>query len=143
MTSEQDRLTRERDTADTNRRELSLKDDKNRMIEICRSYALEIYNQLSEVYKKSETEVRTKLQATINEIFNDIYDGGLSLSIDEKYHITVTVNGYGEDNVETSTAQSISVIFAFIAGIIKMARENKNASSEELRDAGALSLIPL
>ena len=42
------------------------------MIEICRSYALEIYNQLSEVYKKSETEVRTKLQATINEIFNDI-----------------------------------------------------------------------
>ena len=133
MTSEQDRLTRERDTADTNRRELSLKDDKNRMIEICRSYALEIYNQLSEVYKKSETEVRTKLQATINEIFNDIYDGGLSLSIDEKYHITVTVTGYGEDNVETSTAQSISVIFAFIAGIIKMARENKNASSEELR----------
>ena len=133
LTSEQDRLTRERDTADTNRRELSLKDDKNRMIEICRSYALEIYNQLSEVYKKSETEVRTKLQATINEIFNDIYDGGLSLSIDEKYHITVTVNGYGEDNVETSTAQSISVIFAFIAGIIKMARENKNASSEELR----------
>lgn len=133
LTSEQDRLTRERDTADTNRRELSLKDDKNRMIEICRSYALEIYNQLFEVYKKSETEVRTKLQATINEIFNDIYEGGLSLSIDEKYHITVTVNGYGEDNVETSTAQSISVIFAFIAGIIKMARENKNASSEELR----------
>lgn len=72
LTSEQDCLTRERDTADTNRRELSLKDDKNRMIEICRSYALEIYNQLSEVYKKSETEVRTKLQATINEIFNDI-----------------------------------------------------------------------
>lgn len=57
----------------------------------------------------------------------------MSLSIDEKYHITVTVNGYGEDNVETSTAQSISVIFAFIAGIIKMARENKNASLEELR----------
>ena len=57
----------------------------------------------------------------------------MSLSIDEKYHITVTVNGYEEDNVETSTAQSISVIFAFIAGIIKMARENKNASSEELR----------
>lgn len=35
--------------------------------------------------------------------------------------------------METSTAQSISVIFAFIAGIIKMARENKNTTSEELR----------
>lgn len=133
LAADKSKYIHDRDEADTKRRELSLKDDKNRMIEICRSYALEIYNQLSEVYKKSETEVRTKLQATINEIFNDIYDGGLSLSIDEKYHITVTVNGYGEDNVETSTAQSISVIFAFIAGIIKMARENKNASSEELR----------
>ena len=77
LTSEQDRLTRERDAADTNRRELSLKDDKNRMIEICRSYAVEIYNQLSEVYQKSETEVRKRLQTTNNEIFNDIYDGGL------------------------------------------------------------------
>lgn len=133
LAADKSKYIHDRDEADTKRRELSLKDDKNRMIEICRSYALEIYNQLSEVYKKSETEVRKKLQATINEIFNDIYDGGLSLSIDEKYHITVTVNGYGEDNVETSTAQSISVIFAFIAGIIKMARENKNASSEELR----------
>lgn len=133
LAADKSKYIHDRDEADTKRRELSLKDDKNRMIEICRSYAVEIYNQLSEVYQKSETEVRKKLQATINEIFNDIYDGGLSLSIDEKYHITVTVNGYGEDNVETSTAQSISVIFAFIAGIIKMARENKNASSEELR----------
>ena len=88
------------------------------------------------MYKKSETEVRTKLQATINEIFNDIYDGGLSLSIDEKYHITVTVNGYGEDNVETSTAQSISVIFAFIAGIIKMAREKQKYNFGRTSDAG-------
>ena len=37
---------------------------------------------------------------------------------------------FGVQSVETSTAQSISVIFAFIAGIIKLARENRNATSE-------------
>ena len=119
LTSERDDKISTRDSAEKDRRELSLKD--------------EIFNQLTSTYQASEKEVRDKLQATINSIFNDIYDGGLELSIDEKYHITVTVTGFGDDNVETSTAQSISVIFAFIAGIIKMARENKNASSENLR----------
>lgn len=31
------------------------------------------------------------------------------------------------DDIETSTAQSISIIFAFIAGVIKMAKENQNS----------------
>ena len=39
--------------------------------------------------------------------------------------------GYTED-IETSTAQSISVIFAFIAGVIKMARESRNPENEML-----------
>lgn len=38
-----------------------------------------------------------------------------------------------EGDVETSTAQSISVIFAFITGIIKMARENRNATEENAK----------
>ena len=39
--------------------------------------------------------------------------------------------GINED-VETSTAQSISVIFAFIAGVIKMARQSQNPENEML-----------
>ena len=38
-----------------------------------------------------------------------------------------------EGDVETSTAQSISVIFAFITGIIKMARENRNAADDDAK----------
>lgn len=62
----------------------------------------------------------------------------LSERVDSKYHITVQANDY-EGDVETSTAQSISVIFAFITGIIKMARENRNASDD---DAKLLSSEP-
>ena len=118
--------------ADTERRNLTLLDDKNKKIEIYKAYAERIYEELLEVYATSEAEIRRKLETTINEIFKQIYDGGLYLTIDEKYHISVYVNEYDGD-VETSTAQSISVIFAFITGIIKMARDNRNATDDNAK----------
>lgn len=118
--------------ADTERRNLTLLDDKNKKIEIYKAYAEQIYKELQSVYASSEAEIRSKLETTINEIFKTIYEGGLSLTIDEKYHISVYADDYDGD-VETSTAQSISVIFAFITGIIKMARDNRNATDENAK----------
>ena len=118
--------------ADTERRNLTLLDDKNKKIEIYKAYAERIYQELIDVYATSEAAIRSKLETTINEIFKQIYEGGLYLTIDEKYHISVYANEYDGD-VETSTAQSISVIFAFITGIIKMARDNRNATDENAK----------
>lgn len=111
----------------TERRNLNLQDEKNKKIEIYKAYAIKIYNDLQEEYNASESRIRSELEDTINHIFKSIYKGGLKLSIDEKYHINVTSEDYNDD-VETSTAQSISVIFAFITGIIKMAKENRQSS---------------
>ena len=116
-------VTRKR--AETQRQELSLKGGENRKIEICRAYAQRLYDEINKIYTDSETNVRERLQNTINEIFCQIYDGGLSVTIDEKYHLSVFANDY-EGEVETSSAQSVAVIFAFITGIIRMARENQN-----------------
>lgn len=128
----------DRDRADTERRNLALLDERNRKIEIYKAYAERIYSELLEVYTTSEAKIRAQLQDTINDIFKQIYEGGLYLTIDERYHISVYANDY-EGDVETSTAQSISVIFAFITGIIKMARENRNAADD---DAKLLSSEP-
>lgn len=124
--------------ADTARRNLALQDDNNKKIEIYKTYAERIYQELQQSYAESEAKIRENLQTTINDIFKQIYEGGLYLTIDEKYHISVFVTDYDGD-VETSTAQSISVIFAFITGIIKMARDNRNSTSE---DAQLLSSEP-
>lgn len=129
---------KERDRADAERRNLTLLDERNRKIEIYKAYAERIYSELLVVYSTSEAEIRRKLQDTINDIFKQIYEGGLYLTIDNKYHISVYANDY-EGDVETSTAQSISVIFAFISGIIKMARENRNDPDD---DAKLLSSEP-
>ncbi|MEG1724749.1 MAG: AAA family ATPase [Anaerovoracaceae bacterium] len=120
----QDRLKTERAT-------LAIQDEQNRKIEVYKAYAQYMYDELTNVYQQSETTIRTKLETTINDIFKDIYNGGLSLSIDEKYQIQVNVDEFNDNDVETSTAQSISVIFAFITGVIKLARESRESDSSE------------
>lgn len=119
---------------ETLRNELALNDSNNKKIETYKAYAQYMYDVLQEQYTAEEARIRMKLESTVNEIFKNIYNGGFSLSIDEKYNIQIMVDnyeGYTED-IETSTAQSISVIFAFIAGVIKMARESRNPENEML-----------
>lgn len=117
------------------RKELANKDSANRKIEIYKAYAQYMFDTLSEQYNAEETKMREELQETVNELFRNIYNGGFSLSLDEKYNIQINVidqpNGFSEE-IETSTAQSISVIFAFIAGVIKMARQSKKAENAML-----------
>ncbi len=117
------------------RSELTLRDEKNRKIEIYKAYAQYMYDEISRIYKEKEDETRMKLEDSINEIFKKIYEGGISLSIDDKYNIQVFVSEFDQHNtdVETSTAQSISVIFAFIAGIIKMAHDSGKDNNEEVK----------
>lgn len=134
LNSELGSLNTKKERQETERKELTLKDESNRKIEVYKAYAEYMHSTLSALYNEKETETREKLEEYVNEIFKSIYNGGLSLSIDEKYNIQINVNdfdGYNED-VETSTAQSISVIFAFIAGVIKMARENRNSENKML-----------
>lgn len=126
--------TTSRDRCETERNELTLKDDNNRKIEVYKAYAEYMYDTLSALYTEQEDATRDELEKVVNEIFKQIYNGGFSLKIDEKYNIQVIVDdfqGYTDD-VETSTAQNISIIFAFIAGVIKMARKSKSPDNEML-----------
>lgn len=115
---------------DTKRSKLALLDDSNKQIGIYIAYAKAICLELSKTYSDSEAKIRIELEETINNIFKSIYNGGMSLTIDEKYNVTVYVDDF-DSSVETSTAQSISVIFAFITGIIKMARDNQKSEDPD------------
>lgn len=124
--------------------ELVLKDTNNRAIATYKAYAQYMYNYLSELYNKKEAEVRNKLQDNINKIFKTIYDGKLSVLIDEKYNIKIVADDFAgyKGTIETSTAQSMSVIFAFITGVIKMAKENnEEADSEMILESEAYPLV--
>lgn len=115
---------------ENSRSELSLLDKNNRKIELYKAYTERIYLEMYAEYKEKEKQIREDLENSINEIFKTIYNGGLSLTIDDHYNISVYVTDY-EGDVETSSAQSIAVIFAFITAIIKMARENQRLNGDE------------
>lgn len=104
-------------------RELVLVDETNKLAFACKAYTSELIKRFEIDYKKRENETRTKLQTYINEMFLEIYGDGICLYIDENYNVSVEVSNLND--VETSTAQSNSVVFAFITAIIKMARENR------------------
>ncbi len=110
--------------------------NKNEKYIICREYARALFNKLNDNYSKAETSVRIKLEKKINRIFTDILEGGLHLTLDEDYNIKVSVDELKShnDDIEQSTAQSYSVIFAFIAGIIEMAKEKTDEDSNDIFD---------
>ncbi len=122
--------TSEKQVCEKQLTEMALKNDNNRRTARFRAYAIYMHDYIKKIYDVEETSTRKKLEETVNNIFKQIYDGGLSISLDEKYNIRINVDEFsGVTDVETSTAQSISVIFAFIAGVIKLARENKTDDS--------------
>ena len=114
--------TRKKD-AEARIRELVLVDETNKLAFACKAYTNELIKRFENDYKQRENETRTKLQTYINEMFLKIYGDGICLYIDEGYNVSVEVSNLND--VETSTAQSNSVVFAFITAIIKMAKENR------------------
>lgn len=134
LSEEKGAIETKRERCETSINELVLQDENNKRIARFKAYATYMYKYLFSVYKEKESEVREQLEKTVNSIFKEIYNGGFSLKLDEKYNVQIQVDdfdGYVGD-VETSTAQSISVIFAFIAGVIKMARENNSDENSML-----------
>lgn len=123
---------------ETERHDLALRNSNNSKIETYKAYVKYMYDILNEEYTQQEEKMRKKLENTVNEIFKKIYNGGFSLAIDDKYNIQVIADELRnyEGEIETSTAQSISIIFAFISGVIKLARQsrdiNNNARPEAL-----------
>ena len=74
------------------------------------------------------------MEKAINDIFKEFFSGSLELSLDEKYNVTVKNRDADSQayDVETSEGQTVAVIFAFIAGVIRVATDSKRRDDEML-----------
>jgi DNA sulfur modification protein DndD len=118
----------EKGRMETERSQLTLKDKNNRKINIYTAYTDYMFNYIYDEYAKQEKLIRDELGNAVNNFFKKIYRGGFSLKLNDKYDVQIIADdlgGYTEE-IETSTAQSISIIFAFISGVIKIARESEH-----------------
>ncbi len=137
----------EKTEKESERERLTLVDEKNKQLQIYRDYAVSIYTKIENAYKISESNIRDQLKLNINVLFEQIYGKGLFVDIDARYKIKVKVSEILEDetlytqDIDYSTAQNYSVIFAFIVGIIKMAKQKMSEIDENLVDTEVYPLV--
>lgn len=112
---------------------LILQDKGNKEYITYLAYAKYVHSKIYDSYKSVEGKVRYELQTEINKVFEEIYDGGISIQLDEKYNIKVYVSDIMEsdDELERNMAQNYAIIFAFISGIIKMAKRGETDFGED------------
>lgn len=104
-----------------------LLEEQNKKNSMLLAYATYIYERMDEEYSAKEKKVRIDLETEINNIFQNIYDDGIKISVDDKYNMKVSVTDVtsSNDELEKNTAQNYAVIFAFISGIISLAKRNQ------------------
>lgn len=107
--------------------------EKNRTIDTQILYAKAVYDKFKQTYDSEETKTREKLENQINELFKKIYAGGMTINIDDKYRITSYVNELQDNskNIDANTAKSYSIIFAFIVGVINLAKQKVKDKTDE------------
>ena len=95
--------------------------------------AEKVAQRLSEFRDKNESEMRKKLETEINNIYQQMFkDYSFRITIKDNYKISIDSKQYeSEKGIEGSVGQNIGTVLAFIAAIVKLAKENKNSIDEE------------
>ena len=106
---------------ETERDTLAKKSSQNASIALAKKYAEALYDKFNVEYTAKEIKTKANLQAYINENFKKFFNGSITLQIDDNYAVKVSVNDKF-NSLETSTAQGIAVIFAFLAAIIRICK---------------------
>lgn len=107
---------------------LRVSTEKNKKITEAIAYATRIYEWFQASYDNSERVVKEDLYASINMLFSQMYHGQRVVEIDDNYHITLKVDsGNGVFVNDTSPGLDTVKNFAFIAGIVDLARKKAKA----------------
>lgn len=107
---------------------LRVSTEKNKKITAAIAYATRIYEWFQASYDNSERVVKEDLYASINMLFSQMYHGQRVVEIDDNYHITLKVDsGNGVFVNDTSPGLDTVKNFAFIAGIVDLARKKAKA----------------
>ena len=105
---------------------------KNRDVMLYISYAEAVAEWINETYEKKEVEVRNKLQDRINNIFTQMYHGHRRIVIDPKYNVKL-ITDIRDSSRYTGESEGLNRVknFAFIAGLVSLAKEKITSSSDD------------
>ena len=116
----------------------SIHTEENEFTQLCLDYAQHIFDLANNKLTKDKKEIREKLEAAVNEIFQKMYHGNLQIKIDEKFVVS-------NSDLEKSTGSKTVQNFAFVTGLITLIKDKLNSKqSDELEDSDVdLETYPL
>lgn len=98
-------------------------------------YAEELNRRLTLHLNEKESIIRKQLESQMNENLALAYKDGFQVKIDNNYHIKVNaVHSFYGSTLDKSTGQWLTIIFSFIASVMKMTRDisqNQNPDNIE------------
>lgn len=124
-------------------------DTHNKKIQLYERYATSLSKRIENYCNKQEKIKRDELQNAINEIFKDIFDTDITITLSDNYDIQLkTKNNEDLSDFENSTSQDGIMAFSFIGGIIKLAKNklsntNKSIDEDEISDELETEPYPL
>lgn len=146
LINKESELKKEIEKLDRDIKEYLEEDEKSKRGLLLQSYAESVYEKIYEEYSRLENETRLELEKNIDSTFSEIYNGGFSLKLDDRYNISIHDKFNDKNdikNIETSQAQSISIIFAFIIGVMKRAKYVNEKKKGVVDNYGELEAYPL
>lgn len=105
---------------------------KNKSIMVLIEYAEEILAWLTDTYKEKTASIRESLEIKVNSIFERMYHGHRRVVIDSKYQVSLLTT-IADKEVAAGESEGSNRVknFAFIAGLVSLAKEKIIADSDE------------
>lgn len=109
---------------------LTVASEKNKRLYKCIAYSKAIYEWLKEGYDKQEQEVKDRLLASVNNIFERMYHGKRNVTINNRYQI-VLMTMLDSDEIATDESKGLEAVknFSFISGLVDLARQKAHKSN--------------
>lgn len=129
---EDEKLKRDIETAKKVYDSLVAVSDKNKQTMLLIRYAEEILDWLTVTYREKESVIRESLEAKVNSVFEQMYHGHRRVAIDSRYQVALMTT-IADKEVASGESEGSNRVknFAFIAGLVALAKEKIIASSDE------------
>jgi len=118
---------------------LAAGNEKNQKISLAIAYANSIYEHFKSSYDVAVEEVKSGLNNSIEKLFAEMFHGKRRVVINDDYTITLKVDsGGGEYELDTSMGLDAVKNFAFVTGLVELARQKAQKREEiggEMLDA--------
>lgn len=108
------------------------KTSQNKVLINYMAYAEKACKLLDKNYQEKEIQMKNELEQKINSIFNRMYHGQRKVKIDKQYSVSLFSEVNGKEKI-TGESEGLKRVknFAFIAGLVALAKEKANFRKEE------------